>query len=172
MRNLSRCIGICQLTRRSFLHRIISLRHPDGRPDIPQHNRDQREPILADTTPDEPQPHIVRLLYHVRPYQLHTDWRPSSAVNEVGPIGALQSYATSPGGGLTLIDEASSGGNGPAFCAPLSTGQVAIMNVSSPSGVRFRFTASAHRVSTALVTARSSRPPAAGPSSTTRRVCY
>ncbi|KAJ7336131.1 putative isomerase YbhE [Mycena albidolilacea] len=56
------------------------------------------------------------------------------AVNEVGPIGALQSYATSPGGGLTLIDEASSGGNGPAFCAPLSTGQVAIMNYGSGNG--------------------------------------
>ncbi|KAJ7853794.1 putative isomerase YbhE [Mycena olivaceomarginata] len=56
------------------------------------------------------------------------------AVNEVGPIGALQSYATSPGGGLTFIDEASSGGNGPAFCAPLSTGQVAIMNYGSGNG--------------------------------------
>jgi hypothetical protein len=51
-------------------------------------------------------------------------------VNEVGPLGALQSYATSPGDGLSLLDEVSSGGNGPAFCGALSTGQVAIMNVS------------------------------------------
>jgi len=56
------------------------------------------------------------------------------AVNEVGPLGVLQSYATSPGGGLTLLDEVSSGGNGPAFCAPLSTGQVAIMNYGSGDG--------------------------------------
>ncbi|KAJ6596340.1 Lactonase, 7-bladed beta-propeller-domain-containing protein [Mycena vulgaris] len=56
------------------------------------------------------------------------------AVNEVGPLGLLQAYATSPGGGLTLLDEVSSGGNGPAFCAPLSTGQVAIMNYGSGDG--------------------------------------
>ncbi|KAJ7441084.1 putative isomerase YbhE [Mycena latifolia] len=56
------------------------------------------------------------------------------AVNEVGPLGLLQAYATSPGGGLTLLDEVSSGGNGPAFCAPLSTGQVAIMNYGSGNG--------------------------------------
>ncbi|KAJ7852583.1 Lactonase, 7-bladed beta-propeller-domain-containing protein [Mycena leptocephala] len=56
------------------------------------------------------------------------------AVNEVGPLGLLQSYGTSPGGGLSLLDEVSSGGNGPAFCAPLSTGQVAIMNYGSGDG--------------------------------------
>ncbi|KAJ7192407.1 Lactonase, 7-bladed beta-propeller-domain-containing protein [Mycena pura] len=56
------------------------------------------------------------------------------AVNEVGPLGALQSYSTSPGGGLTLLDEVSSGGNGPAFCAALSTGQVAVMNYGSGDG--------------------------------------
>jgi hypothetical protein len=37
-------------------------------------------------------------------------------VNEIGPPDVLQSYATSPGGGLTPLDEVSSGGNGPAFC--------------------------------------------------------
>ncbi|KAJ7132706.1 Lactonase, 7-bladed beta-propeller-domain-containing protein [Mycena filopes] len=56
------------------------------------------------------------------------------AVNELGPVGALQSYATSPAGGLTFLNEVSSGGNGPAFCAPLSTGQVAIMNYGSGNG--------------------------------------
>ncbi|KAJ6615216.1 Lactonase, 7-bladed beta-propeller-domain-containing protein [Mycena sp. CBHHK59/15] len=55
------------------------------------------------------------------------------AVNE-DTIGLLQSYAASPAGGLTLIDEVISGGNGPAFCAPLSTGQVAIMNYGSGDG--------------------------------------
>ncbi|KAF7354367.1 Isomerase YbhE [Mycena venus] len=63
-----------------------------------------------------------------------TDPKLIYAVNEVGPLGLLQSYATSPGGGLTLLDEVSSGGNGPAFCAPLSTGQVAIMNYGSGNG--------------------------------------
>ncbi|KAJ7225180.1 putative isomerase YbhE [Mycena rebaudengoi] len=56
------------------------------------------------------------------------------AVNEVGPLGALQSYATSADGGLSLLDEVSSGGNGPAFCGALSTGQVAIMNYGAGSG--------------------------------------
>ncbi|KAJ7635685.1 Lactonase, 7-bladed beta-propeller-domain-containing protein, partial [Mycena polygramma] len=55
------------------------------------------------------------------------------ATNE-NAVGALQSYATAPGGGLTLLDEVSSGGNGPAFCWPLSTGQVAIMNYGSGNG--------------------------------------
>ncbi|KAJ7214925.1 Lactonase, 7-bladed beta-propeller-domain-containing protein [Mycena pura] len=56
------------------------------------------------------------------------------AVNEVGPLGVLQAYATTPGGGLTLLDEVSSGGNGPAFCAPLSSDRVAIMNYGSGDG--------------------------------------
>ncbi|KAJ7652425.1 putative isomerase YbhE [Mycena polygramma] len=55
------------------------------------------------------------------------------ATNE-NAVGALQSYATSPGGGLTLLDEVSSGGNGSAFCWPLTTGQVAIMNYGSGNG--------------------------------------
>ncbi|KAJ7618055.1 Lactonase, 7-bladed beta-propeller-domain-containing protein [Roridomyces roridus] len=55
------------------------------------------------------------------------------AVNEVTP-GVLQSYARSPGGGLTLLDQVSSGGSGPAFCAPLSTGQVVILNYGSGDG--------------------------------------
>jgi hypothetical protein len=56
-------------------------------------------------------------------------------VNEVGPLAALQSYATSPDGELSLLDEVSSGGNGPAYCGALSTGQVAIMNASLASVV-------------------------------------
>ncbi|KAF8180753.1 hypothetical protein K438DRAFT_1841762 [Mycena galopus ATCC 62051] len=56
------------------------------------------------------------------------------AVNEVAPLGALQVYETIPGGGLTLLDEVTSGGDGPTFCAPLTTGQVAIMNYGSGNG--------------------------------------
>ncbi|KAF8160257.1 Lactonase, 7-bladed beta-propeller-domain-containing protein [Mycena galopus ATCC 62051] len=56
------------------------------------------------------------------------------AVNEVAPLGALQVYETTPGGGLILLDEVTSGGDGPAFCAPLTTGQVAIMNYGSGNG--------------------------------------
>ncbi|KAJ7059585.1 putative isomerase YbhE [Mycena amicta] len=56
------------------------------------------------------------------------------ATNEVGPLGALQSYQVTPSGGLALLDEVSSGGNGPAFCAPISTDQVAIMNYGSGDG--------------------------------------
>ncbi len=52
-----------------------------------------------------------------------------SAVNE-DTVGALQSFAiNSATGGLTPISSTGSGGNGPAFAAPLSGGQVAIMNV-------------------------------------------
>ncbi|KAF8142704.1 Lactonase, 7-bladed beta-propeller-domain-containing protein [Mycena galopus ATCC 62051] len=76
-----------------------------------------------DTTPDPswitPHPTNPELIY---------------AVNEVAPLGALQVYQTTTGGGLTLLDEVTSGGNGPAFCAPLSTGQVAIMNYGSGDG--------------------------------------
>ncbi|KAF7292658.1 Isomerase YbhE [Mycena indigotica] len=56
------------------------------------------------------------------------------AVNEVGPLGMLQSYTVTPAGGLSLLDQVTSGGNGPAFCGPLLTGQVAIMNYGSGNG--------------------------------------
>ena len=53
-----------------------------------------------------------------------------SAVNE-NPAGELQSFEIGPQGALTgPVDQASSDGDSPAFTAPLSTGQVAIMNVS------------------------------------------
>lgn len=53
-----------------------------------------------------------------------------SAVNE-DTEGALQSYTVLPGGVLSgPVDTVSSGGDSPAFTTPLSTGQVAIVNVS------------------------------------------
>jgi 6-phosphogluconolactonase (cycloisomerase 2 family) len=56
------------------------------------------------------------------------------AVNEVTP-GALQSFTVNSNGSLTgPVDQISSGGNGPAFAAPLTTGQVAIMNFGSGNG--------------------------------------
>ncbi|KAF7319202.1 Isomerase YbhE [Mycena chlorophos] len=56
------------------------------------------------------------------------------AVNEVDPLGVLQVYSATPAGGLTLLDEVTSGGAGPAFCAPISDDQVAIMNYASGNG--------------------------------------
>jgi len=55
------------------------------------------------------------------------------ATNEVDS-GLLQSFFVDSQGGLTNIANASSGGNGPAFTAPLSTGEVAIMNFGSGNG--------------------------------------
>lgn len=55
------------------------------------------------------------------------------ATNEVD-VGLLQSFLVDSQGGLTNIANASSGGNGPAFTAPLSTGEVAIMNFGSGDG--------------------------------------
>lgn len=53
-----------------------------------------------------------------------------SAVNEDTP-GALQSFVVDSNGMLTpSIATVNSGGDAPAFTAPLSSGQVAIMNVS------------------------------------------
>ncbi|KAH9475848.1 hypothetical protein JR316_0011408 [Psilocybe cubensis] len=55
------------------------------------------------------------------------------AVNEIGPIGSLQSFLVNADGGLTLVDTVSSGGNGPTFTNPLSTGEVTAMNFGSPN---------------------------------------
>ncbi len=53
-----------------------------------------------------------------------------SATNE-NTDGALQSFFVKQDGSLTAaIGQTSSGGNGPAFAVPLSTGEVAVMNVS------------------------------------------
>lgn len=58
-----------------------------------------------------------------------------SAVNELSPLGALQSYMTTPEGVISgPFDTVSSGGSGPAFTAALTTGQVAIMNYNSGTG--------------------------------------
>lgn len=57
------------------------------------------------------------------------------ATNEIDQ-GALQSFAIAPGGVLSsAIDTVSSGGNGPAFTVPLSSGQVAVMNFGSGDGL-------------------------------------
>jgi len=55
-------------------------------------------------------------------------------VNEATP-GALQSYTVGDEGVLTgPIDSIYSGGDGPPFCAALTTGEVAIMNYGSGTG--------------------------------------
>lgn len=53
-----------------------------------------------------------------------------SAVNEIQPVGQLQSFIVDSEGGLTNIDNVTTGGNGPTFTNPLSTGEVTGMNVS------------------------------------------
>jgi hypothetical protein len=60
---------------------------------------------------------------------LADEWH--SAVNEIQPVGNLQSFIVGSDGGLTLVDTVSTGGNGPTFTNPLSTGEVTGMNVSS-----------------------------------------
>ncbi|KAH9849368.1 putative isomerase YbhE [Lenzites betulinus] len=50
--------------------------------------------------------------------------------------GALQSFVIKQDGSLTAaIGQTSSGGNGPAFAVPLSTGEVAVMNFGSGNGL-------------------------------------
>lgn len=55
------------------------------------------------------------------------------AVNEIEPVGNLQSFIVESDGGLTLVDTVSSGGSGPTFTNPLSTGEVTAMNFGSPN---------------------------------------
>ncbi|KAJ7582540.1 Lactonase, 7-bladed beta-propeller-domain-containing protein [Mycena floridula] len=54
------------------------------------------------------------------------------AVNEL-PVGALQSFTVDSDGSLTLVDTVATGGNGPTFTVPLSTGEVTAMNFGSPN---------------------------------------
>lgn len=54
-----------------------------------------------------------------------------SATNEISPVGNLQSFLVDADGGLTLVDTVATGGSGPTFTNPLSTGEVSAMNVSS-----------------------------------------
>ncbi|KAI0653934.1 putative isomerase YbhE [Cubamyces menziesii] len=50
--------------------------------------------------------------------------------------GALQSFFVKQDGSLTpALGQTSSGGNGPAFAVPLSTGEVAVMNFGSGNGL-------------------------------------
>ncbi|EPQ51347.1 putative isomerase YbhE [Gloeophyllum trabeum ATCC 11539] len=56
------------------------------------------------------------------------------AVNEVTE-GALQSYVVGPEGALAgPVDTIPSGGDAPAYCGALSSGQVAVMNYNSGNG--------------------------------------
>jgi len=55
------------------------------------------------------------------------------AVNEIEPVGNLQSFVVQPAGGLTLVDTVQTGGNGPTFTNPLSTGEVSAINFGSPN---------------------------------------
>ncbi|KAF8960703.1 Lactonase, 7-bladed beta-propeller-domain-containing protein [Flammula alnicola] len=55
------------------------------------------------------------------------------AVNEVSPVGNLQSFIVDAVGGLKLVDTVSTGGSGPTFTNPLSTGEVSAMNFGSAS---------------------------------------
>ncbi|KAF8192927.1 hypothetical protein BJ912DRAFT_961405 [Pholiota molesta] len=55
------------------------------------------------------------------------------ATNEISPIGNLQSFLVDADGGLTLVDTVATGGSGPTFTNPLSTGEVSAMNFGSPN---------------------------------------
>ncbi|KAJ3568490.1 hypothetical protein NP233_g5669 [Leucocoprinus birnbaumii] len=58
------------------------------------------------------------------------------SVNEVSPIGAVQSFIIQPDGSLSApLDTVSSNGDRPAFVATLSTGQVGAMNFNGGNGV-------------------------------------
>ncbi|KXN82927.1 hypothetical protein AN958_02010 [Leucoagaricus sp. SymC.cos] len=58
------------------------------------------------------------------------------AVNEVSPIGALQSFIILPDGSLSgPQDTVSTTGDRPAFAAQLSTGQIGVMNFNSGNGL-------------------------------------
>ena len=72
--------------------------------------------------------HSVVSLIHPCPYVSSQMWR-ASATNE-NTQGAIQSFVIKQDGSLSeVIATTSSGGNGPAFAIPLSTGEVAAMNV-------------------------------------------
>lgn len=54
---------------------------------------------------------------------------PTSATNENAPNGTIQSFTVGRQGAITLVDTISTGGSIPAYCAGLSTGQIAVPNV-------------------------------------------
>ncbi|KAG6918098.1 hypothetical protein DXG01_016550 [Tephrocybe rancida] len=51
----------------------------------------------------------------------------------ISPVGDLQSFVVGDDGGLNLVDTITTGGNGPTFTNPLSTGEVTAMNFGSPN---------------------------------------
>ncbi|KAJ2923344.1 hypothetical protein H1R20_g13751, partial [Candolleomyces eurysporus] len=55
------------------------------------------------------------------------------AVNEIGPVGNLQSFLVDEEGGLSLVDTVATGGNGPTYTEALSGGEVSAMNFGSPN---------------------------------------
>lgn len=55
------------------------------------------------------------------------------AVNEIGPVGNLQSFLVDEQGSLTLVDTVPTGGNGPTYTESLSTGEVSALNFGSPN---------------------------------------
>ncbi|KAL9709508.1 hypothetical protein Ac2012v2_007245 [Leucoagaricus gongylophorus] len=58
------------------------------------------------------------------------------SVNEVSPVGSVQSFIIHPDGSLSAPqDTVSSTGDRPAFVAALSTGQVGVMNFDGGSGL-------------------------------------
>ncbi|KAJ3493087.1 hypothetical protein NMY22_g20256 [Coprinellus aureogranulatus] len=63
----------------------------------------------------------------------HLDPRMAIAVNEIGPVGNLQSFLVDENGNLTNVDTVPTGGNGPTYTEALSTGEVSAMNFGSPN---------------------------------------
>lgn len=55
------------------------------------------------------------------------------SVNEIGPVGSVQSFLVDEEGGLTVVDTAPTGGNGPTYTEFLSTGEVTGLNFGSPN---------------------------------------
>lgn len=90
---------------------------------------DWRQPVVDLSTSDESQYTLVSVAI---PSCLKDHLSCFSAVNEDEP-GALQSFVINSDTGLLgdVISTVPSGGDAPAFNVPLSTGQVAIMNVRS-----------------------------------------
>lgn len=55
------------------------------------------------------------------------------AVNEIGPVGNLQSFLVDEEGSLTLVDTVATGGNGPTYVESLTTGEATALNFGSPN---------------------------------------
>ncbi|KAL0568979.1 hypothetical protein V5O48_012997 [Marasmius crinis-equi] len=55
------------------------------------------------------------------------------AVNEVSPVGDLQSLVINTNGSVSVVETISTEGNGPTFTGPLSTGEITGLNFGSPN---------------------------------------